>query len=203
VAFSRRAIIPVGFIALGLGLLAVFFKPLSALPAQLFATSTPTFIPTTMSTATLELPTETSTATLVPTPTLGIGSTMISEDDGMTLLYVPAGNFLMGSTESDGDAHSDEKPQHTVYLDAFWIDQTDITNRMYALCVNAGVCVAPDDPGSSTNASYYGNSAYDNHPVINVSWDAASAFCKWAGRQLPTEAQWEKATRGTDGRIYP
>ena len=97
-------------------------------------------------TATLELPTETSTATLVPTPTPGIGSTMISEHDGMTLLYVPAGNFLMGSDDSDPDAHPNEKPQHTVYLDAFWIDKTDITNRMYALCVNAGACIAPDDP---------------------------------------------------------
>ena len=78
-----------------------------------------------------------------------------------------------------------------------------MTNKMYALCVNAGVCKTPLNTKFFTRSSYYGNSQYDNYPVINVTWDMANTYCKWAGRKLPTEAQWEKAARGTDGRIYP
>ena len=137
-------------------------------------------------------------------PTLGIGSTMISPKDGMTLMYVPAGNFLMGSAEQDPYIPEDEKPQHTVYLDAYWIDKTDVTNKMYALCMaNKGACNPPTNTSSSTRSSYYSNPQYDNYPVIYVTWGMADTYCKWAGRQLPTEAQWEKAARGTDSRLYP
>ncbi|MBI5296550.1 MAG: SUMF1/EgtB/PvdO family nonheme iron enzyme [Chloroflexi bacterium] len=132
----------------------------------------------------------------------GIGSTMIGED-GMTLMYVPAGDFLMGSTDAASWASSDEKPQHTVTLDAFWIDQTEVTNKMYSLCVSAGVCNEPSNNSSSTRSSYYGNSEFDDYPVLYVDWNMARTYCQWAGRDLPTEAQWEKAARGTDGRIYP
>jgi len=115
----------------------------------------------------------------------------------MPLLYVPAGEFLMGSIDSDSEANPDEKPQHTVYLDAFWIDQTEVTNAMYKLCVQAGLCHAPSD------TTYYANAKFGNSPVGYVSWNDAQAYCHWAGRQLPTEAQWEKAARGIDGRLYP
>jgi len=125
---------------------------------------------------------------------LPIGSTMVGED-GMTLMYVPAGEFLMGS--EDSDAYDDEAPEHTVNLDAYWIDKTEVTNEMYKACVNAGKCDAP----SST--SDYDNPEYSNHPVVYVSWDDATTYCQWAGRRLPTEAEWEKAARGTDGRKYP
>ncbi len=128
---------------------------------------------------------------------------MISDKDGMISLYVPAGNFLMGSTDSDPTTLADEKPQHTVYLDAFWIDQTEVTNAMYAKCVSAGACNQPASVGSVTHSSYYGNSEFDYYPVIDVNWNMADAYCKWAGGQLPTEAQWEKAARGSDGRTYP
>ena len=159
---------------------------------------------TELPTSTLELPTETSTAIFVPpTPTPGNGSTIIFDKDGMTLLYVPAGNFLMGSTDADTLASPDEKPQHTVYLEAFWIDQTDVTNAMYAKCVSAAACNQPTNLTSYTRSSYYGNSQFDNYPVIYVNWNMADTYCKWAGRQLPNEAQWEKAARGPNGNIYP
>jgi formylglycine-generating enzyme required for sulfatase activity len=140
-----------------------------------------------------------------PTPpsSPGIGSTMVSDKDDMTLIYVPAGEFLMGSVDSDGEADSDEKPQHKVYLDAFWIDRTEVTNAQYRKCVEAKACQPPSQSSSYTRSSYYGNSQYDNYPVIYVSWHAAQQYCRWAGRRLPTEAEWEKAARGTDGRKYP
>jgi formylglycine-generating enzyme required for sulfatase activity/uncharacterized caspase-like protein len=142
------------------------------------------------------MPTQTS---ILPTPTLGIGSTMFSDKDGMILFYVPAGEFRMGSDSGDAD----EKPVHTVTLDAFWIDQTKVTNAMYAKCVNEGKCDPPSSINSSTRDSYYGNADYDNYPVIYVDWNMAKTYCEWADRRLPTEAEWEKAARGESGRTYP
>jgi eukaryotic-like serine/threonine-protein kinase len=127
----------------------------------------------------------------------------VSERDGMTLIYIPSGEFLMGSTDDDSKANVNEKPQHTVFLDAYWIDLTEVTNAMYARCVSSGACKKPFDYGSTTRSDYYGNSIYVDYPVVNVDWSMAGDYCSWAGRSLPTEAQWEKAARGTDGRIYP
>jgi formylglycine-generating enzyme required for sulfatase activity len=137
-----------------------------------------------------------ATPAMTPTAMPGIGPTRVSEKDGMVMVYVPAGEFLMGSADSDSQAYSNEKPQHTVYLDAFWIDKTEVTNAQYKKCVQAGACKALEYARSS---DYNG----DTQPVVEVDWFNAQAYCQWAGRQLPTEAQWEKAARGTDGRIYP
>ena len=128
----------------------------------------------------------------------GIGSTMVSGKDGATLVYVPAGEFTMGS-----DSNSDEQPIHKVTLDAFWIDQTEVTNAMYSLCVKDGGCNPPSSILSWTRDSYYDNSEFDNYPVIYVDWNMAKTYCEWADRRLPTEAEWEKAARSIDGNIYP
>ena len=164
--------------------------PIPTLTSQLISTSTMTSVPPTQP---LLVPADTETLIpLTSVPTLGIGSTLVSAQDGMTLLYVPAGEFSMGL-----QGESDEQPIHTVYLDAFWIDQTEVTNAMYAKCVDAGKCNSPRD------TDHFSNTGYANHPVAYVSWDDASAYCSWAVRRLPTEAEWEKAARGTDTRIYP
>ena len=157
----------------------------------------PADTPTLAATATI-----TDTATPESTPTLGVGSSMTSPADGMTLLYVPAGPFQMGSTEAEG-GYADEMPQHTVDLAAFWADKTEVTNAMYSLCVKAGACKPPRRNTSNVKDEYYTYTPYADYPVIWVNWSDAQAFCTWAGERLPTEAEWEKAARGTDGRIYP
>lgn len=115
------------------------------------------------------------------------------------MALVPAGEFTMGSN----DGTDDEKPAHTVYLDAFYIDKYEVTNAFYKTCVEAGACEPPRADYSQTHSSYYGNPEFDNYPVIHVDWYQAKTYCEWRNARLPTEAEWEKAARGTDGRIYP
>ena len=146
----------------------------------------------------VEIPTpKTDTLPATTLPMLGVGSTMVSEKDAMTMMHVPKGNFLWGSTESDQYAYHNEFPQRSIYLDAFWIDQTEVSNTQYQQCVVDGFC------SLIYLTKYYNDSSYSNHPVVYVNWHDASDYCEWAGRRLPTEAEWEKAARGTDGRTYP
>ena len=114
----------------------------------------------------------------------------------------------MGSDEGD----SDEQPVHTVYLDAFYIDKTEVTNAQFAQFLNeqgnqeeGGVTWLDIRGGliSQSGGQYQPKSGYEDHPVIEVSWYGARAYCQWAGKRPPTEAEWEKAARGTDGRTYP
>lgn len=143
------------------------------------------------------IPTDTPTS---PTPEVISGLTKTMETDGMVMVYVPAGDFTMGF---DRAAKKDMSPGHTVNLDSFWIDRTEVTNAQYAKCVTAGNCDEPRDLTSHNRVNYYNGDRYAAFPVINITYNEAKAYCQWAGRALPTEAQWEKAARGTDGRIYP
>ena len=107
-------------------------------------------------------------------------------------IHVPAGEFAMGFDGGPLDA----QPMHTVYLDEFWIMQTEVTNAQYAACVAADICTAP-------SVESWSDPVFANHPVTGVTWHQANAYATWVGGRLPTEAEWEKAARGTDGRIYP
>ena len=98
---------------------------------------------------------------------------------------------------------NDEIPAHDVTLDAFWIDQVEVTNGMYGLCVQAGVCRPPVKINSDNQEDYFGNPEFQDYPVIQVAWYDANTYCQWAGRRLPTEAEWERAARGDDMRNYP
>jgi serine/threonine-protein kinase len=158
-------------------------------------------------------------ATLAPEPTLQptpaatatptVGSTRVIDVDGMVQVYVPAGDFTMGSNEKDakkslaGGRAYPEIPVNTVYLDSYWIDKYEVTTGQYKLCVDAGVCQAPHRIDSMTRPLYFGNPDYSKYPVIWVNWSMALAYCEWAGRKLPSEAEWEKAARGTDERRFP
>jgi formylglycine-generating enzyme required for sulfatase activity len=116
---------------------------------------------------------------------------------GEDMVFIPAGPFTMGCT-STKFCYPDEEPPRMITLSAFWADRTEVTRMAYRECVRAGACVSPieyaidlDDPTRL------------DHPVYGVTWDQADGYCRWRGARLPTEAQWERVARGTDGRFYP
>ena len=154
--------------------------------------------PTTASTTNTPTPeatiTLTAVITAIPTEEPHAGAENTNSKDLAVMVYVPSGEFIMGSDSGE----SNESPEHIIYLDGYWIYQTEVTYAMIRLCVESGGCL---NDTWQTEKLY--DDAFADHPVTGVTWRMANNYCLWAGGRLPTEAEWEKAARGPDGLIYP
>ena len=192
-----------GFIVLILGI--IFLSSLNNPPSTPQPTpevtqtqAIATFAQNTVEPSATAIPKSTSTpvSTFTPTPL----PTKITDAKALSMVLVPAGEFTMGSDTSNDD----EKPVHQVYLNAFYMDIYEVTNWAYKDCVDANVCTSPAPRPRNSYGVYWGDYySWDFNPIASVSWEQAQTFCEWRSARLPTEAEWEKAARGIDGRTYP
>ena len=136
--------------------------------------------------------------------TISYHHAVLSSDVPDDMVLVPAGEFLMGSPAGT-DGLPDEQPQRRVYLSSFLIDRYEVTNEAYAKFVKTTGHRIPENPNPSSTLwiDKAPMAGIERHPVVNVSWDDAVSYCRWMGKRLPTEAEWEKAARGVDERRYP
>lgn len=174
----------------GFGLLAAP-SPTATLAATLPPTGTA--VPFTETPAPTLAPTETLVPTITPLPD------EIRDVKNVPMRFIPGGEFAMGSDTGEADS----RPASQVSVAPFYIDKFEVTNEMYDACVFARECRRPQQAGSATRTSYYGSPVFANYPVIYVDWKMAKTYCEWRGARLPTEAEWEFAARGADGRSYP
>ena len=126
--------------------------------------------------------------------------------DGAPMIVIPAGSFPMGVPAGARDGGRDEYPRHDVFVDTFMIDKFEVTNGRYLEFVKSTAHRIPQNPRNPTRNLWQGESITDSlndRPVINVDWFDAEAYCRWAGKRLPTEAEWEKAAKGTSDRRFP
>ena len=114
--------------------------------------------------------------------------------DEALYLYVPGGTFQMGALAAEA-ASPKEEPRHAVTIDSYWLQETEVTNAQYARCVNVGICTPPAD-------DRWADSTFADHPVRGVDWEQANTYAAWVGGRLPTEAEWERACRGSDVHRY-
>jgi formylglycine-generating enzyme required for sulfatase activity len=195
-----------GFLALRFLVSLLPFNPLEPVKTPTLEATEP-FVPITAPSVTptqeIAVFTEAPVATEAATEAASVAPpSEITDDQGVDMVLVPAGDFAMGSDKGEAD----EQPLHTVYLDDYYIDKYEVTNKLYAACVDAGSCEPPRELyffPESPNRIYFGNPQYDNYPVIYVDWNMAKNYCEWRDARLPTEAEWEKAARGTTDNIYP
>jgi formylglycine-generating enzyme required for sulfatase activity len=139
-------------------------------------------------------------------PPNAVTPTRTKQEITANMAYVPAGEFFMGCDRSKPKEKCNivELPLHKVYLSDYYIDRTEVTVASYTACLAAGACTEPIRTYSDEHKNYFYNPSFDNYPVIFVTWFQARDYCTWAGKRLPTEAEWEKAARGRNStRMYP
>lgn len=143
----------------------------------------------------------------VPAVTLAEGlEKEVTGKDGAPMLLIPEGSFPMGVPHGDRDGGRDEYPRHDVFVSNFYIDKFELTNGRYLEFVKATHHRIPQNPKNATRNLWQGDTIAESlidRPVINVDWADAQAYCQWAGKRLPTEAEWEKAAKGTADRRFP
>jgi formylglycine-generating enzyme required for sulfatase activity len=174
--------------------------------SQIISIASPTFLLTKTETNPVPIKTPKPTSAQNLTASTETSPIHLREIDNMPMIEIPAGKVWIGCDETNNAGFSclaDELPLHQVFLDAFFIDKFEVTNAQFALCVKDEACTQPYYQHSATRQDYYSDPDYADFPKVAVSWFEARDYCGWVGGRLPTEAEWVRAARGDDKRVYP